>query len=297
MTVGIPRSLFYYYYGNIWTKFFDLLNVNYVISEKTNRNIVDLGRFYAADEMCLSLKIYLGHVASLKEKCDVILVPRVDNYGLMNQTCTNFLAASDIVRNIFETDIITYNINYMNMETEEEAFKELGMKLGFDAETSLRAYNNAIESEKYNNQKLIAKNIDALSQKKLKILLVGHPYNTYDEFIGIPIIKFLEENDIKIIYSDLFDENITEELSLKMQENLYFKYSKNLMGSIVLCESEVDGIIFLTTFPCSIDSLVNEIAFRYLKKPYLELVIDELDSMVGTLTRLESFIDILKKEW
>lgn len=295
MTVGIPRGLFYYYYGDLWIAFLDTLEVPYILSEETNREIIDLGMHYATDEMCLSMKIYLGHIASLKGKCDTILVPRIDNYGTKNQTCTNFLAVSDIVRNLFSIEPLTYNINYEKMETEEEAFKKMGKELGFDELTSLRAYRNATTNINYQRQKQISKNIDILHKKKLKILVVGHPYNLYDAFIGKPILEFLKMNDVEIIHSSLFHENITEELGEKMQQGLYFKYSKNLMGSIVLCEDKVDGIVFVTAFPCGIDSLVNEIAFRYLKIPHIEIVIDELDSMVGIETRLESFIDVLER--
>lgn len=295
MTVGIPRGLFYYYYGDLWIAFLDTLKVPYILSEETNREIIDLGMHYATDEMCLSMKIYLGHIASLKGKCDTILVPRIDNYGTKNQTCTNFLAVSDIVRNLFSIEPLTYNINYEKMETEEEAFKKIGKELGFDELTSLRAYRNATTNINYQRQKQISKNIDILHKKKLKILVVGHPYNLYDAFIGKPILEFLKMNDVEIIHSSLFHENITEELGEKMQQGLYFKYSKNLMGSIVLCEDKVDGIVFVTAFPCGIDSLVNEIAFRYLKIPHIEIVIDELDSMVGIETRLESFIDVLER--
>lgn len=294
MIVGIPRGLFYYYQGDLWTHFFDALGVSYILSEETNREIIDLGMHYATDEMCLSMKIYLGHIASLKGKCDIILVPRIDNYGNKNQTCTNFLAACDIVRNLFLIEPLTYNINYEKMETEEEAFKKIGKELGFDEETSLRAYHNAITSINYQRQKMISKNIEALHSKKTKVLVVGHPYNLYDTYIGKPILDFLKKNNIEIIHSYLFHENITEELGTKMQEQLYFKYSKNLMGSIVLCEDKVDGIIFLTAFPCGIDSLVNELAFHYIKIPHIDIVVDELDSMVGVETRLESFIDVLE---
>ena len=294
MTVGIPRGLFYYYQGDTWKKFFEALGVTTILSAKTNAEIMDLGMHYATDEMCLSMKIYLGHVASLSDKCDFILVPRIDNYGTYNQTCTNFLAAQDIIRNIFKVRLLTYNINYEKGKTEEEAFKKIGKELGFDEKKVLQAYHNAIASIDYQKQKLISKNIEILNSTKKKILLVGHPYNTYDAFIGKPILKFLYKNDIEIVYADLFHEELMEELASKMQKDLYFKYSKNLMGAIVLCEEKVDGIIFLTTFPCGIDSLVNELAFHYLKKPYIQLVVDELDSQVGLETRLESFIDMLE---
>ncbi len=295
MIVGIPRGLFYYYYGDLWTGFLDALGVSYILSEETNREIIDLGMHYATDEMCLSMKIYLGHIASLKGKCDTILVPRIDNYGTKNQTCTNFLAAFDIVRNLFSLEPLTYNINYEKMQTEEEAFKKIGKELGFEEESSLRAYHNALTSINYQRQKCISKNIESLRAEKVKVLVVGHPYNLHDVFIGKPILDFLKKNHVEIIASNLFHENITEELGEKMQQGLYFKYSKNLMGSIALCLDKVDGIVFLTAFPCGIDSLVNEIAFRYLKIPHIEIVIDELDSMVGIETRLESFIDVLER--
>lgn len=296
MTIGLPRSLMYYYHGDLWKNFFEALGVDYILSPKTNHEIVDLGTRYATDEMCLSMKIYLGHIASLIGKCDLILVPRIDNYGLENQTCTNFLALQDIVQNIFKVNLLTYNINYMKKETEEEAFKKIGKELGFDEEKVLQAYHNATTSTNYQRQKLISANIEAINSKKTKILLVGHAYNTYDAFIGQPILEFLHKNGIEIIFADLFHENLMEDFSKKMQKDLYFKYSKNLMGAIVLCEEKVDGILFLTTFPCGIDSLVNELAFHYVKKPYIELVIDELDSGVGFETRLESFIDMLERK-
>lgn len=295
MTVGIPRSLFYYYSGDIWTSFLDSLNVNYIISSKTNNQIVNLGAKYAADEMCLSMKNFIGHVASLVGKCDYILVPRIDNYGRSNQTCTNFLAAYDIVRNLFPVSILTYNINYVNKEIEEKAFINLGNQLGFDEYDSLVAYKNAVTSVNFKKEKSILKNIEMLKSNNKKVLLLGHPYNLYDDFIGKPIIDFIKKQNIDIVYADLFHNDITRDLSRKLSSTLYFKYNKELIGSILLCEEKVDGIIFLTTFPCGPDSLVNDLVFRKLKKPYLELVIDDLDSHVGFETRLESFIDVLER--
>ena len=112
--IGIPRSLFYYYDGDIWTNFFDYLGVSYCLSPKTNKEIIDLGSKVANDEMCTSLKNYLGHIAYLKNKCDYILVPRIDNYGVNNQTCTNFLALFDLVNNLFDIHLLNYNIDSNN---------------------------------------------------------------------------------------------------------------------------------------------------------------------------------------
>ena len=73
--------------------------------------ILDLGIKYSTDEMCLSLKIFLGHVSYLKDKCDYVLIPRIDNYGIDNQTCTNFLSLYDIIKNLFNKNIVNYNFS------------------------------------------------------------------------------------------------------------------------------------------------------------------------------------------
>ena len=105
ITIGIPRSLYYYYYGDLWKNFFRNLGFNVIVSPKTTKDIVLRGNKMANDEMCLSLKNYLGHVDYLKDKCDYIIIPRIDTYGIDNQTCTNFLATYDIINNLFNINI------------------------------------------------------------------------------------------------------------------------------------------------------------------------------------------------
>ena len=57
----------------------------------------------------------------------------------------------------------------------------------------------------------------------------------------------------------------------------------------------MDGIILLSTFPCGPDSLCNEMIIRKIKdKPIITIIVDELNNDAGLITRLESFIEILK---
>ena len=292
--VGIPRSIFYYYYGDIWKNFFDYLKIPYIISPNTNKEIMDKGLKYSNDEMCLALKTYIGHCAYLKDKCDYLLIPRIDNYGLENQTCTNFLSAYDIVNNIFDTQILNYNINLEKSETLKKGLIKIGLELNKTKYQSTKAYKYAIRKYKEKKSRDIIINTNKLKSNKTKILLVSHPYNTYDDFIGKEIIKYLEKENIEIIFSDKFDEKVTNQLSQKFSKELYFKYSKENIGAIVYSENKIDGIIFLSAFPCGPDSLVNELVMRKIDIPYINLVLDDTSSFTGTETRLESFIDMLK---
>lgn len=294
LKVGIPRALFYYYYKDKWLTFFKNLNIDTVISPPTNKEILNMGTSLANDEMCLSLKIYLGHIEYLKDKCDYILIPRIDNYGLCDQTCTNFLAVYDIVKNIIPVNILNYNIDLKNKQTELKCFKEIGKKLGKSRKEIINAYQKSIEISDRNHKDKTRINMCKLSKTNPKILIVTHPYNIYDNYIGRPIIKMLERLNVEVIYSDAFTPKITSELSNNLSSTLYWKFNKESIGSIELIKNKIDGIIFLSAFPCGPDSIVNELVMRRIKTPYINIVIDDIDALAGIETRIESFIDIIE---
>ena len=80
MKIGLPKALLYHYYSHLWKAFFDELKVNYIESNDTTIKTLILGKEKSIDESCLALKIYLGHIEELKDKCDYILVPRIILY-------------------------------------------------------------------------------------------------------------------------------------------------------------------------------------------------------------------------
>ncbi len=292
--VGIPRSLFYYYYGDIWKSFLSSLKIPYIISSKTNKEIMERGIKKAGDEMCLSMKNYLGHVDYLQDKCDLILVPRISNYKRNSQTCTNFWAAYDIVNNIFNKKILSYNIDLEKGDTLKKGLYKIGKELGKEKKEIKKAYKKAMYEHNLIKKKNIEITKNKLNSSKTKILLVSHPYNTYDELIGQDIIKYLNKENVEIIYSDKFDNKISEKLSKKISENLYFKYSKESIGSLVYATDKIDGIIFISSFPCAPDSLVNELTIRKIEKPNINLILDSETSFTGIETRLESFLDVIR---
>lgn len=290
LRIGIPRGIHYYYYGNFWKTFFEYLELDIVNSPKTTNEIINVGNSIAPDEMCLSMKIYLGHIDYLKDKCDYILIPRIDRYDNENQTCTNFLALYDLVNHFFNIPILNYNID--NNNTLLDGLISIGNDLNIDRFEILKAYEYAKKmDDKYRKIKY-EEQLVKLSSKKRKVLIISHAYNIHDEFIGSPVAKLLEKNDLDILYSDSFNSNITNKLAKNISKNIYWKYSRDSIGAIELCDG-VDGIVFLSTFPCGLDSLVNEYVMRIIDKPYLNIVIDDLSSATGLETRIESFVDLL----
>lgn len=281
----------------MWINFFENLGYKTIISPPTNKQILENGVNIANDEACLSLKIYLGHILELKDKCNYILVPRLFCIKKNEQVCTNFNCLYDLVNNLIDVNIINYNIDLTTNKNKLQAFLKLGETLGESYIKSYIAYKYAQKISNDNRLKKEKEQENKLKSSKLKILLTGHPYNLYDDLIGKTIIKYLTENNITILYSDRIDHTIINSECEKISTDIHWSHSKEVMASIKYYQDKVDGIITISSFPCGPDSLSNELIHHKVKNiPLISLIFEDLNSETGVITRLESFLDILQSK-
>ena len=133
-----------------------------------------------------------------------------------------------------------------------------------------------------------------LNMTNIKLLIISHPYNFEDTFIGNSIKKILSDLNVTAIDGEMITLNENRNSEESLSPNLYWKYNKELIETIPVIKDNIDGILFLSSFPCGPDSLVNELIMRKINIPYLNLIIDEESGSAGMETRLESFIDILE---
>ena len=293
--VGIPSTLLYYKYKNLWDKFFCELNIDIVYSNNSNIETLRNGCLKVVDESCLALKIFMGHVMELENKCDYILIPRLASIKKDEQVCTYFMALYDLCNNIFDCNILKFNIDVDNNIDESDAFIDIGKTLGIDKIRSLKAYVVAKKHDDEIKKRQIIKQNFSLKENNLKILLVGHSYNLHDALIGKDISDYLINNNINIIYSDIYNKvNIDYEFSF-ISKTCYWTFNKELMGALIHYKDLVDGIILISSFPCGPDSLTNEMIVRNTDKPIITLIMDEFRNQSGVITRLESFIDVIKE--
>lgn len=292
--VGIPRALLFYYEKDLWIPFFKRLGIQTVISDCTNKDILQKGERESIDEACFSLKIYLGHVNNLIDKCDYIFIPRLFSIKKGEQVCTNFNCLYDLVHNLYpKQKFIHYNIDVEKGKNESLAYIHLGKQLGFSYLTSFKAYRFAKEEQKKLELEKIKEQEKKLESKKLKVLLASHSYNLYDSYVSEKIVKYLKDNDIEIIYSDIFDDRMIDQECREISSDVHWTHSKKLLAAINYYEPFVDGIVFLSSFPCGPDSLTMEMVKRKVVCPILFLIVENEFSETGVETRLESFFDIL----
>jgi len=297
IVIGIPKALLYYKYKVLWKEFFNILNIKTIESINTNKELIKNGINYSVDESCLPYKIYIGHVNYLINRCDYIFVPRIVDYGRNKKMCIKYNGLYDNVKTLFPKEkIITINIDKKNNKYEFIEYIKLGLKFNKNIIKIIYAYIRAKNKQNKYNIKETKDQNKKLNQNKIKILIVSHPYVIHDEYIGKPIKKILSNMNIRILYTDKYNKKINKKIIKKISPTLYWKNSKETVNSIYYYKNKVDGIIFLSAFPCGLDSLVNELLIRKLKDiPVTNILLDENNITTGIETRLESFIDILKE--
>lgn len=294
--IGIPRAFLYYRYGVLWKNFFESLGCNVILSPETNKEILDLGVNNTIDECCLSYKIYIGHALYLSKKCDYILVSRVCDYGKKDKVCTRLNATYDNLKQLIPSkQLIEYNIDYTHHKYTFFSFYKMGLKFTKNPIKIIASYIKANKKQKQHNKNKAQEEKNKLLKPNKKILILSHQYNIKDKFISSYIIEYLKKENIIPISPYNFPKSITTSFSEYFSNTLYWKYSKEMIGALYYTKNQIDGIIFISTYPCGIDSLVNNLAIRKNPdKPTLNLLIDQNITELSLETKLESFIDIIK---
>lgn len=305
MKIGIPRAMYTYDYYAMYSNFFKSLGFEVVLSDETSKEIIEEGISLSVDENCLAYKIFLGHVANLVkrkqiENIDYIFIPRLSFFDKKETICVKFYALYDICVNIFNIDFLTLNIDHQLGDTEFKGYIQLGRKLDKGFADTLNAYLRAKKSQRLyelNKYKKQLNDINASQRNDVNILFVSHSYISHDKYMGVPIYNYLKSLNANIYYADINSANRKNTSYKNISNKVYWKSSKNLLNGIEEYKYKIDGILYLSVFPCGPDSLVNEMAIRKVNNiPSLNIILDEEDGVTGLYIRLESFIDIIESK-
>ena len=294
--IGIPRAFLYYRYGVLWKNYFELLGCKVLISPETNYDILNLGINNTIDECCLSYKIYIGHTLYLAPLCDYIIVSRVCDYGKKDKVCTRFNGLYDNLKYLLPKEkILSYNIEHTKHQYQFWGLIKIGFKITKNPIKILYSYFYAASKQRKYNISKYNENQNKLSSPNKKILIMSHFYNIQDKFISGYIKDYLLKNNITPLLSNNLDPKTSLFFAEYFSDTLYWKYSKEMIGALYYYKYRVDGIIFISTYPCGIDALVNTLAiYKNKELPTLNLVIDENITDLSLETKLESFLDIIK---
>lgn len=303
MRTGVPRGLLYHKYGPFWEAFLASLGCEVVRSPATNRPLLEAGLALAESEICLPVKCYYGHVAEIAPACDAVFVPRVVAVESRAYTCPKFLGLPDMLRATF--DGVRFVFPELNMKkgwryyyhSYIEAAQSLGASL-LEATRALVAAERAQRASELAWRQAAARVVAERRRGALVIGVVGHAYNLLDDYLSLGLLEKLERLGALVLTPEHVPPRVWNRYSSRLPKHLFWSYERELVGSALywLDHDLVDGLIYVMSFACGPDSIVQfilEDEARGSSVPIMPVVLDEHSGEAGLQTRVEAFVDMI----
>lgn len=303
--IGIPRGLLYYQFFTLWENFFKQLGMEVVTSAKTNKRIVDQGAALVADEACLPVKIFFGHVADLTQhKLDFLFLPRLVSIEKKAYLCPKIMGLPDMLEasKLKIPYLLKPTLNLIRSNNVNPFLMEMGQAFNLPLVKMKKAWKIALEEQKKYELQVIQEAYQHNHLKKeeeLTILLLGHQYNIHDDYFSLNLKEKLREYGCQVITPEQVPSYIREKALKNLPKPMFWTYGKELLGSVYyFAEMKGNkGVILLTSFGCGIDSFIGNMAMRYLAKKgivHLNITLDEHTGEAGLITRVEAFLDMIR---
>lgn len=320
--IGIPRAMSYHNFYPFWYGFFNFLGIDVILSDYTTKQTMTRGSAYVVSETCLPIKIYVGHVLNLLDKgVNKIFVPSIQSVAHKIYNCSKIRGLPDLIRNVLKQDftIIEPTLDksdkghglYSFLEEAAAPFNITDKDLIKRAsKAGWKVYNNFLVMTRSGlSHKEALKNAITdkmvISQIKktypIKIAVVGHAYNLFDERVSMKIFDKLEALNVQSVNAENLTIEQTTEGIIALGSDIYWANEHEMTGAAghFIQDNSIDGIITITAFGCGPDSLMIEKISRFAKqysKPHLNLTVDEQTGEAGFVTRIEAFVDMLYRK-
>jgi predicted nucleotide-binding protein (sugar kinase/HSP70/actin superfamily) len=314
--LGIPRALMFYRYFPFWHTFFETLGWKVMVTDRVSHK----EKIVYFEDSCLPMKLLVTHAIQLKDKVDHLFIPRFVSLHRTTILCPKFRGAPDIVRLAIEqkVSIIDETIDLRKRGGSlRQSFLKIGERLGATKHEGKKAFQEAEKvftqfqkgwMDRVNRlptEQLFEMDIPTPSEGKeasLRVAFIGHPYNLFDTDINKDLLTLTKRLRMEILTSDSLSEKEIDRGVSDLSKEIYWSSGREIVGSLFhFLSGGVDGVIFLTSFKCGIDALLQEFIKRSLKVrggssiPLLILSFDEHTGREGLKTRLEAFRDVMEQ--
>ncbi len=297
MRIGIPQAFIYYKHPGLWEDFFRTLGLEVILSGTTNRDILEAGVRITESESCLPVKIYYGHCQKLLEqKIDILFSPRYISLKKNRLGCPKFFALADVIPYMFDRRV-KICAPYVNFNEKDLAatLRAVAQKLNFSdekIESVLPAVLSREEARRAEKQRQFE---NVMASSRPIVLLISHPYNLYDSFVNADLVRQLRRLKVEILMIDW----IPVTTSHPQDFFFHWDFAEEMLNQVdEVVNSRIAGGLQVSTFNCGCDSVIKEFVekkFRAAQRPYMPLILDEHTAEAGIKTRLEAFVDTLKK--
>jgi predicted CoA-substrate-specific enzyme activase len=305
--IGIPRSLLFFEIFPLWCTFLQELGYDIVLSDPTNRHIVNDGLELTSIDNCFSCKIAYGHIQNLvNKKVDILFFPSIIEFERRvkdiprNYACPHIQGIPSILKASFPsiehlTPVFVRNKDENDWKTE---LVKLGEKLGKTKQHVMRAIRAADRAQRSFNtaRERLGKNyLKNLPADQKVFIIMGKVYNVCDPSLNQNIAVKLKKYGIGALPYDCLP--LSEQVLPPNYTDMVLSSGQDLIrASGIIMQDERLYPVLITNFGCGPDSFsvkyLNEI---FKNRSFLTLEVDEHTSDVGTLTRIEAFINTIQQ--
>ncbi len=319
MIVGIPSGLLFYRYFPLWRSFLEELGAEVVESGETTKSILSRGVTRCENDSCLPVKVFYGHALALKDRVDALFIPRMVSVEKRTHTCPKMLGLPDMIRLAEDgmPPIIAPTIDFHEgLRHNYRAVYELGSLFTRDPRKILRAGISSWEHHRTYRENLAqglkpreammgeanSNGMKLVDGRVLKIAVIGHHYNVFDSFTTMSLLDRLHGMGADVVTSDMIPEEVQRAELKCLPRDIYWSYEREVVGSLLACVRRklVDGVIFMISFACGPDSVLQVVCEQERKAagnlPMMSMVIDEHTGEGGFITRIEAFVDMLRRK-
>ena len=300
---GIVRSPHFYEWFPFWRAFFDHIGISLVVARPADRKQFESGSRFLSVETCLPMKVMAGQIRDLMDQGQkTIFHPSILNEqpcaagDRATEYCPYIQSSAQFFKGTFDVEwqelAIGFAADHDSLRRDHLRFAQ---SLGISRKKAIAAFNRGLEQlEQFRTslRKEGERFLSSLSRNENALVVLGKPYHTSDSFLNMNLGRLFQRLGIKAIPSDIYpSKDATAEASV------YWKHQ----GDMIRVAREIAGDprlfpVMITFFGCGPDPFtLRHIREVLVGKPLLVLEMDEHSSTAGITTRVEAFLEQIKK--
>ncbi|MES0341571.1 MAG: acyl-CoA dehydratase activase, partial [Candidatus Humimicrobiaceae bacterium] len=309
--IGMPYAMLTFEFYPFWKAFFTELGFDLILSDKTNKKIINDGVQLSVAETCFPMKATLGHVKNLLDKdVDYIFLPTTRDMPTKKSNikgdrtgsypCPFIQGTWSIVKaamDLGDVKMLAPILNFSFKEyAQEKQLAGLGKDLGKNIKDIRAATKKAYkaQSDFYSGVKSLgSKILSELGKDETAIVISSRSYNSCDSAISMDVPKKLRGLGLKVIPLDFLPVGKVD-LSDDWP-NLYWEFGDRILSAAEIIKKDPRLYpTYITNFGCGPDSFILQYFERAMDRPFLKLEVDEHSAGAGVITRCEAFVDSLR---
>ena len=277
-----------------------------MLSEPTNKTLVQQGMPHVPSETCFPIKAVYGHVVDLIAKgAKHVLMPcEIDhlqegNNGFRTFNCPYVQSIPYMVQSAMgkTVSLLAPIVKWSESPNAlNRIFLALGQSLGHGNEKITKAMDEGRKAQqafdgwcRHRGKEILA----GLATDDHCLVLLGKTHNIYDPGLNLHLAKKLRRAGKQVIPFDMLP---LEDMGLpEKYDNVVWKNTRDLLKALMWIRRQKSFFpVLLTNFGCGPDSfLLKYMETELPDKPHLVLEVDDHTGDAGMVTRIEAFLDTL----